>query len=249
MALEASLGLIADLTLDQRIAAAALAVLLGVAGREWRLIRLRGSLNRALHEIRRPLQALALDGPQASVAQAIRAVGELDHHLNGGSRPSVRHEMVACRLMVDACIRRWRSRAHLAGAEIELRWAGVDALVRGDGIALAGAIENLIVNAIEHGGPQIRVSAMTVGQWVRIEVVDSGRASRPPGREGSPAEVIARQRKGAGHGHGLEIAERVVLDHGGRFEPEIAEDGSKVTIALPCSPHRKHRASGLRVNW
>ncbi|MDQ2622285.1 MAG: ATP-binding protein [Actinomycetota bacterium] len=234
--------------IEQQVILAALAIVLVVAGREWRLIRLRDSLNRSIHEIRRPLQALALDGPRPSVAQAIRAVGDLDHQLNGGAPPVSRPELVACRLMVDACVRRWRSRAHLAGAEIELRWVGPDALVRGDGIVLAGAIENLVVNAIEHGGPQIRISAMTIGRWVRIEVADSGRSSRPEERQDSPAQVMAQQR-GRSRGHGLRVAERTVLDHGGRFEPEFDDDGSKVTIALPCSRPRQKAAGSLRVNW
>lgn len=227
---------------------ALLAAALVMAGRELQLIRMRDALNRSLHEIRRPLQALALDGPRPSVAQAIRAVGDLDHQLNGGARPVSRPELIACRLMVDACVRRWRSRAHLAGAEIELRWVGPDALVRGDGIVLAGAIENLIVNAIEHGGPEIRIDAKTVGRWVRIEITDSGRSSRPASRKDSPAEVMAQQR-GRRHGHGLEVAERAILEHGGRFEPEIDDAGSTVTVALPRSRPRQHAPGGLRVNW
>ncbi len=248
LALTGIAGLASVGDVEQRVAVAAFAVLLVAVGREWRLIRLRASLNRALHEVRRPLQALALAGPQPSVAQAIRAVGDLDHHLNGGAPPAGRRERIACRLLVDSCVRRWRSRAHLAGAEIELSWAGADTLVWGDGVLLSGAIENLIINAIEHGGPRIRISAFTVGRWLRIEVADSGRCSRPVGREGSPAEVIARQRGGDRHGHGLEIAERAVLDHGGRFELDLGEHGSRATIVLPCGSSRR-RTAGLRVNW
>lgn len=233
---------------EPQLTAMALAAALTLAGGEWRLARLRDSLNRDLHEIRRPLQALALDGSGSSVRQAVRAVGRLDRRLNGGADPPRRPETIACRLLVDSCVRRWRSRARLAGAEIELRWVGPDALVRGDGIALAGAIENLIINAIEHGGPAIRVDAVTVGRWVRIEVIDSGRSSRPAGRDGAPAEVIARQR-GDRHGHGLAIAEEAVREHGGRFELELGEEGSKVTVALPCSRSRRRAPGGVKVNW
>jgi len=224
------------------------ALLLAAAGRELRLVRLRDSLNRALHEVRRPLQVLALDAPAPAVKQAIRAVAQLDRTLNGGTPAARAPELIACRLMVDACVRRWLSRAHLADAEIQLDWTGPDALVRGDGTALCGAIENLLLNAIEHGGPAIRLEAGTLGRWVRIEITDSGRSSRPAGRGDSPAEIIARQRGGAGHGHGLEIARRTVADHGGKLETDFGEDGSRVAVALPCV--RARRTGGaVRVNW
>lgn len=224
------------------------AALLVIGGRELHLARFRVSLNRALHEVRRPLQVLAMDSPAPAVKQAIRAVGQLDRTLNGGAeRPRV-SEPVSCRLMADACVRRWLSRAHLSGAGIELDWTGPDALVRGDGIALCGALENLIVNAIEHGGPLIRVKAHRAGTWVRIEVVDSGCRSRPAGREDSPAATIARQRGAARHGHGLAIARRTIEEHGGRLELDLGEKGSRATVILPRI--RSGRATGaVRVNW
>lgn len=236
-----------DPTIEPRGLLVALALLLAVAGRELRLMRLRGSLNRALHELRRPLQVLALDSPDMSVRQAIRAVGRLDHSLNGSPRPEELSEEIVCRLMLDTCVRRWASRARMAGAEIELGWLGPEAVVCGDGPALFAAFENLILNAIEHGGPEIRVEAASIGRWVRVEVVDSGRASRPVGREGSPAEVIARQR-GDGHGHGLEIVRQTVEQHGGKLEVDLSETGSKAAIALPCVRSRQV-GSQVSVNW
>lgn len=224
-----------------------LALVLAVAGRELRLMRLRDSLNRALHELRRPLQVLALDSPGMSVRQAIRAVGRLDHALNGSPAPHAVTEELGCRMMVDACVRRWSSRAHLAGADIQLGWIGPEVLIQGDGPALAAAFENLILNAIEHGGPEIRVEAASLGRWVRVVITDSGRASRPSGREGSPAEMIARQRSES-HGHGLEIVRQTIVQHGGKLEVDLSETGSTVAVALPCV--RSRQAGGaVRVNW
>lgn len=236
-----------DPAFEPRALVVLLALLLAVAGREVRLIRLRGALNRALHELRRPLQVLALDSPDMSVRQAIRAVGRLDHTLNGNPAPQATREELGCRLLLGACVRRWTSRAHLAGAEIELGWIGPDVLVRGEGPALAAAFENLILNAIEHGGPRIRVEAIALGRWVRVEIADSGRASRPYGREGSPAEMIARQRDDR-HGHGLEIVRRTVEQHGGKLEVKLDEAGSTVAVALPCVPPRRTSGAVL-VNW
>ncbi len=78
---------------------------------------------------------------------------------------------------------RWRARAsarrRLAGAAL----AGREALVLGaTACALAQALDNLIVNAIEHGGPAIVVEARLRGDRLRVAVADSGRASRPSSR-------------------------------------------------------------------
>ena len=160
----------------------------------------RSLLNRALHEARRPLQAIALSMPAGPgrltpalpVWQAIRALGEVDRQINGGPADQIRPEPIACRLMTEACVRRWQSRARMGGAGIEFRWTGPEALVQGDPASLSAAVENVILNAIEHGGPRIVVRALVIGQRLRIEVSDDGRRARKRDRTGSPAEVMAR---------------------------------------------------------
>ena len=88
----------------------------------------RRELNRALHELRRPLQALSLveegDGPPAAsppgaarrglLELARSAVGELDRIVNGGAVPSV-PSRVSCRELVLASLERWRGAAARAG--------------------------------------------------------------------------------------------------------------------------------------
>jgi signal transduction histidine kinase len=248
-----------------------------IAGEKWRLGRRRHALNRALHEVRRPLQALALlsipgdvpasvatrtaairptggpAGRRAAVAepvlQAISAVSDLDRELNGGPAPARRMETVAARLMADACVRRWRSRAALSGKTLELRWPGPDSLVRGDGVALASALENLIVNAIEHGGPTVTVAGRAVGRRVRIEVLDDGVASRPPDRGSRPARAVATGRAPHSHGHGLEVADRIATENGGRLETDFARDGSRAVMILPRSMRQTGHSAAVRVNW
>lgn len=236
-----------DRGVDPRAGLVMLAILLAVAGRELRLFRLRVALNRALHELRRPLQVLALDSPDMSVHQAIRAAGRLDHTLNGGPRPAQVNEEIGCRWMVGSCVRRWISRANLAGAGIEFGWIGPDVRVRGDGATLCAAIENVILNAIEHGGPEITVRGTALGHWVRIEVTDSGVSNRPADRKGSPAEMIARQRTDR-HGHGLGIVRDTVEGHGGKLEVSLTENGSTVAVVLP-SLRSPESAGTVRVEW
>lgn len=248
-----------------------------LAGSRWRIRRRTKALNRALHEIRRPLQTLSLLSPAVCgpvlagagptpdpgagliasprislaepVAQAIDAVGDLDRELNGGPATGRRSEVIAARLMVDGCIRRWQSRAAIAGSTIELSWGGPDALIRGDGVALAAALENLIVNAIEHGGPRITVLGRQMGKRLRIEVADDGLKGRLPGRARTPAETPARQRGRGRHGHGLAVAEQTASEHGGRLEKQFSAGGSRVAFILPRATRSRGMSSAVKVNW
>jgi signal transduction histidine kinase len=244
-----------------------------LAGQHWRLVRRRDAMNRALHEVRRPLQALALLSPglpagagalslppgSASpaarrlvvepVLQAMAAVSNLDRELNGGPPSGQRQEMLAVRLMADSCVRRWQSRAALSESRIELIWSGSDVLVRGDGIALAAALENLIVNAIEHGGPRITVTGRVSGGKVRIAVRDNGVGGRPPHRPDTPAETIARITGRSRHGHGLAVVDQVAREHGGKLEKEFSLSQSEVTLVLPKASRGSGTSQAVRVNW
>lgn len=252
------------------------ALIVVLAGEKWRLARRRHELNRTLHEIRRPLQALVLLSPAGQrppaamgggvglcgrvpstprvsltdpVLQVISAVSDLDRQLNGGPRPGRRCETVAARLMADACVRRWQSRAALSGSRIELRWPGPDGLLRGDGVALASALENLIVNAIEHGGPRIAVVGRSVGKRIVIEVLDDGVAARPESRPAGPAQAVAKGRAKGRRGHGLDVAANTALEHRGRIETSFAPEASRAALILPRSERPARRSRGIKVNW
>lgn len=219
-----------------------IAAILVVASREAWFAHRRSLVNRALHEARRPLQAIALSlpagpgklTPSLPVWQMIRALGEVDRQINGGTPDRLRPEPIACRVMTEACVRRWQSRARMAGSGIEFRWTGPDALVTGDPAALSAALENLIVNAIDHGGPRILVRALVVGQRLRIEVGDNGRAAKERESGSSPSEVLAHLRGLDRHGHGLAVTRAAVGEHGGQFKLDLGQDGSKATMVLPC---------------
>jgi signal transduction histidine kinase len=133
-------------------------------------------------------------------------------------------------------VRRWQSRAKLSGGSVALRWhAGGEVVLDGDGPALSQALDNLIVNAIEHGGPLIVVEGRLSGGRLRVTVSDSGRCSRPASRRGSPAEVIARLSGRRRHGHGLAVVRRVAAAHGGRFILRRSDSGSVAALELPVS--------------
>jgi signal transduction histidine kinase len=205
--------------------------------------RRRGALNEALHELRRPLQAIALAGGddvgpspllESSVRLAAAALERLDREVNGGPlrRPT---EAVEVRPLLEAAARRWRARAHLAGGSLKLRWRAGHAVVIGDRVELAQALDNLIVNAIEHGGPEVSIDARPHRGRVRIVVADSGRASRPAARRDTPSDVIARLSGRRRRGHGLVVVRQVAAAHDGRFALRRSECGSIAMLDLPLA--------------
>jgi two-component system, OmpR family, sensor histidine kinase TctE len=220
-----------------------------VAAQGVRAGRRRSALNEALHELRRPLQAIVLASAgagagagsppivESSARLAAAALDRLDDEVNG--RPLERpQEAVEVRPLIESAVRRWRAPASLGGGSLSLRWRAGRAVVMGDRASLGQALDNLIVNAIEHGGPTISVDARPHEGCVRIVIADSGRASRPTARRGSPAEVIARLSGRRRRGHGLVVVRRVAAAHGGRFALRQSERGSLALLELPLAADR-----------
>ena len=204
--------------------------------------RRRVAINEALHELRRPLQALALSAPAGRSASAVAgsvrlaaaALERLDRAVNGGQEAALRAP-VRPESVLRAAVGRWRARAVLGGGSLELRWRAGEVLVEGDRTALEQALDNLIVNAIEHGGPTIVVEGRRRGAVLRVSVVDSGRGSRPQSRRDSPQEVIDRLTGRRRRGHGLAVVRRVAAAHRGRFALERGELGTVAMLELPLA--------------
>jgi two-component system sensor histidine kinase TtrS len=205
--------------------------------------RRRSALNEALHELRRPIQALALvpRGAQRTQAQSLdgslrmatAALERLDREINGETAGAVRAPLRA-RPLVESAVERWKSRAALAGGSLRLSWTAADTAICGDSCEIAQALDNLIVNAIEHGGSRVVVSGARCSRGLRVSVVDSGRDSRPPSRRVSAAEAIARLSGRRRHGHGLRVVRRIAAAHGGSFELRRLEAGTEAALTLPA---------------
>jgi signal transduction histidine kinase len=200
--------------------------------------RRRTALNEALHELRRPLQALVLSvGPgEAKGAdlsqQTALALERLDREINGGAAAE-RCELIGLVALLDAAVRRWQEKASLAGGSLRLREDCAEVTVSGDRGAIAQALDNLIVNAIEHGGPRVLVAVELAAPVVRVVVADSGRRGSRRGRRPSlrraPGSLSGRRRRG----HGLRVVRRVATAHGGGFELCRFEAGAEATLELP----------------
>ena len=149
------------------LALAPIAATVGLLGRA-RAGRRRERVNRALHELRRPLAALALAMPAGSapatghLERAISALEQLDAELNGGRRAGGPCIVEPERIAADA-VARWRPLAERAGRTIELRWRANGSRVRCDPAAVDRALDNLIGNALEHGAGPISVEGAVRG--------------------------------------------------------------------------------------
>ncbi len=230
---------------------AVLSMAAAVAAQGLRAGRRRSALNEALHELRRPLQAVALAaGPRLGSAAdagepielAAAALERLDREINGGPLVPTLGSVDAAALARSA-VARWQARVQVAEGSLELRWNAGEALVSGDRSALAQALDNLIVNAIEHGGTTIVVAGRLLQGRLRIAVVDSGRATRPRSRRNRPAHIAARLSGRYQHGHGLGVVRRVAADHDGRFVLHYSERGSRAVLELPLAEAETGRAA------
>jgi len=229
--------------------------------------RRRSVLNECLHEVRRPLQVLALMAPhptggsgsgESPVEMAAVALARLEREINGERAEAVR-ALVAVRPLLEAARRRWCRQAALAGAGLALRWDADEAAVEGDPTDLAAALDNLIANALEHGGGgRIELAADLVGPRICLAVVDSGRGAGKRSRE---REALLRGREAARrrevrtpfrrlsgrarHGHGLRLVRRIAARHDGTFALLRGEHGTSAVLELPLAG-RSTVALGVR---
>jgi signal transduction histidine kinase len=214
---------------------ASLAMATGVSA--FRAGRRRSSLNEAIHELRRPLQVLALSLPADSraVGSALRmasaAVEQLEREVNGGAAETPA-ERVAMKPMVTAAVDRWRARAATEGRSLRLIWAAGESELRGDRTELSQALDNLISNSLEHGGGEVTVEVREEAGLLRVTVRDRGGQARPQ-RRGTP--IRARRNARRRHGHGLRIVRRAASRHRGEFQLLRSPGGAEARLDLPLA--------------
>lgn len=218
------------------------AVLLGGRVRERRR---REAMNRAMHELRRPLQALALAPVDpARLEPVLVALDDLDGVING-THTCRESELVEVRHLAEGVVSRWAGSAPGPAGRPMLRWRAGRARVLGDRTQIARALDNLVANAIEHGRGPIEVVGMRRRGRLRILVRDGGarRLEPDPASLRIPAGERAHRRRDPRHGHGLEIVRGIAAAHGGRF---VLRRSAAVTVAaldLPLAEPPLHRAA------
>ena len=236
-------------------AAAAVATALALAVRH-ALDDGREAVARACHELRGPLTAarlglsLQLRADEGSrdrlraidteLCRAALALDDLSVVRRGewsGPRLTALERVDPAALAADA-VEAARPRAQAAGVGLRLLepsprvpGSGGGGAVWGDRLRLAQALANLIANAIEHGGTEVRVAVGTRARTVRIEVCDDG-----PGLPAPVAALARRARRGRGtRGRGLAIALAIAGRHGGTIAAAPARTGARLVLELPAA--------------
>lgn len=204
--------------------------------------RRRTSLNEAVHELRRPLQVLALSLPadsaeggaaDSSLRLVAAAVDRLEREINGGGSLDASAPL-ALRPMVEAAVERWQVRARRSDRALVVRWLADDLFLHASEAELDQVLDNVISNAFEHGNGGVSVEVREDGGLLRVAVLDSGCAVPRSPRE-SGGGLRARISGRARHGHGLRIVRRVAAQHGGRFELCRSSQGTEARLELPIA--------------
>jgi two-component system sensor histidine kinase MtrB len=220
-----------------------------VLGGQWlmRAIRRRrraaGATARALHELRGALSALELgitmvergnngarvDGVRSQVERAgaaLQALEAVSALAKAGGRPH-RREVFELSSLVRQRARCWSQLAPAYGGSVAFAWHAGTVWFEGERTEMVHALDNLIANALEHGGGRVRVEGRVVEGALRVAVCDQG-----PGlsrRLASVREAGARSRRG----HGLAIAREGARRNGGRLVELARSKGAAVALELP----------------
>ncbi len=195
--------------------------------------RRRTLLNRALHELRRPLQILLLTGTgepraQQAIEMTVAAMAGLEREINGEPRLPDRR-LVSVGALVHDVGERWRAAAEARGRQLSVRSQVAEASVLADPADLARAVDNLVANALEHGSGGVEVAATLAPGATRVAVADAGSTieanrKRRPGPDRDPRR-----------GYGLAIVTEIARAHGGRFFWLRSERGSIAVLELPLA--------------
>lgn len=214
----------------------------------WRiaLARRMQLVARACHELRGPLTSARLAvqlaarvappcaprGPltaiELEIGRAGLALADLGAAQRGGLSAGDRVETFALAPLLADAAAAWRPAAWTKGVRLALEEPPDGVLLRGDRLRLAQACGNLLANAIEHGGGEVRLRARASAHSVRIEVFDEG-----PGLP-APVPELVRRRRGL-RGHGLAVAEDVAARFGGRLASAPCEHGARLVLELPIA--------------
>lgn len=212
---------------------------------------------RACHEVRGSLTAARLGlewgtPSQPAPGSRLRAIGlELDRaaaalddlqDVDGLRMGDLAVGSVDAEGWLRDAVEAFRPLATAFGMTLCVEWLGPPGRVRGCRARLAQASDNLIANAIEHGGAPIEVRGQVCERRVRIEVLDGG-----TGFPGDVGEWLGGPRSrrrgwrrrhipGSPHrGRGLAIARDVAVEHGGTLTVGSGGEATRLVLELPLA--------------
>jgi signal transduction histidine kinase len=226
----------------------AAALALGLLGlKAWRTARrLRdrlASLTRPLHELRGALAALELglaviersssscaelngcvDSLRLSLERASLGARDVDA-LRRGDRVAAVKDRVDFSTLILRSTRAWSLLAPAYNATLDVDWRAGSVRVLGHAGRLQQAFDNLIANALEHGGGRVLVEGERRGAQIRVLVSDGG-AGLPHQFDGAPSSAV--------RGHGLSIASAMIREHEGRLGLGMGRNGPGLLVELPA---------------
>lgn len=230
----------------------------GLAAGQAKRRRRERRIDLALHELRRPLQALLLLQPSSggdrgrreltAIDLALAALADLESALDRARQVSVLPETSPVdgaqswnRLLTDAADR-WQQAAWLRGGNIAVEClVGDGTRVDGaDEVELARALDNLILNALIHGGGHVVLQAERHSSEVVLRVCDrTHRGPEAPNNERQVGGTRQGNRRVRRHGQGLRAVRQIAARHGGYFKLHRHDDGATAILKLPSfgDPH------------
>ena len=126
--------------------------------------------------------------------------------------------------------------AEKRGVRLVLELASGLPELQADGRRLLRALENLVLNSVQHARSEVRVTAAVQGDALRIEIRDDG-----PGLPETDGEIVLeelgqRLARPDSVGIGLEVAQKVVGAHGGQLTAaNDPEGGARIAMQLPVA--------------
>ncbi|MGL4176756.1 MAG: sensor histidine kinase, partial [Dermatophilaceae bacterium] len=112
-----------------------------------------------------------------------------------------------------------------------------------DGLRLL--VDNLVVNAVRHGRPPVRVEVAQHGDRAQLVVDDAGPGIPPEAREVVFRRFARGRSVAAGSGLGLAIVAQQVRWHTGTVTVgEAPAGGARFVVDLPVAPLPVDRGSG-----
>jgi signal transduction histidine kinase len=180
-----------------------------------------------------PAAAPRMAGRRGLLELAASAIEDLDRAVNGGTPPASPRRF-SCRELVLGCLERWGPVAAGSGG-FRVYWDAGPALVEGYPSRMVQALDNLIANALEHGGPPLVVTGARVAGRIRVTVANgAGRAT------GGGAETTNGDPR---RGHGTELVSEIASAHRGRFALCRTRSGCVAALELPLADREYARAA------
>jgi signal transduction histidine kinase len=147
-------------------------------------------------------------------------------------------QRVALRDLVDEAVEAMRVEAEAKGVAVRAELPSSLGFARADPERLQRVLFNLIQNAIRHtpADGSVTVRASDAGEWVEIEVADTGEGIAAARRDVvfDPFVRGDDARSGEGAGLGLAISRAIVEGHGGRiWVDDGAGTGTHVRFVIP----------------